>query len=151
MFGGASEHSLDKKNRMHLPKRILNQIPEEERGSMVISRGFDGCLFFFTDKAWKDYVSKLTGMIPPDVEGRNFLRLLFSSMARVAIDSQGRILLSESMKKIAGIKDKVVVNGMGNYVEIWAADKWAELNAKESSTFEEMYKSFAEKNLGRPG
>jgi len=148
MFGGASEHSLDKKHRMHMPRRILAGFPAEDLERLYLARGLDGCIFLFGPDAWQRYVDRYTRSIPSKAEARNFQRLFFSSVAEVALDSQKRILLPEKLRRLAGIGEKVVVNGMGDHVEIWAAERWRELEEGNTKAFEEAYQVFVNETLG---
>ena len=148
MFSGASEHSLDKKHRMHMPRRILSGFPEEDLERLFLARGLDGCIFLFGPAAWQRYRDEFTRSIPATKRARNFQRLFLSSVAEVSVDSQKRILLPEKLRRMAGIGEKVVVNGMGDHVEIWAAGRWQELEEANTEAFEEAYEDFVNETLG---
>ena len=55
MFLGTYEHSIDSKNRLSLPSRIVSKINED----VVVSKGFDGCLELRTLSAFEVYSEKL--------------------------------------------------------------------------------------------
>ena len=150
MFGGTSQHSLDQKNRMHLPKRILSRLSPEERTHLYLVRGWDGCIALFPPEEWKKFSARFNRSIPPTKKARNFIRLFFASVAEVSVDSQGRILLPEHLRELAAIRDKVVVNGVGDYVEIWSAERWAGIQEEDSDAFEQAYEEFSMQNLGGP-
>lgn len=40
------------------------------------------------------------------------------------LDSQGRILISQELRSIAGIDRKVILSGQGNKFEVWNEDTW---------------------------
>ena len=149
MFGGGSEHSLDQKHRLHLPRRILAKIPEDEQGKLYLARGLDGCIFLFCPREWERFVEQFTSSLPPGKQkARHFQRLFLASVAEVAIDAQKRVLLPEKLRELAGIDDKVVVNGMGDHVEIWAAGRWVTLEEENTEAFEEAYEQFVNESLG---
>jgi MraZ protein len=39
-------------------------------------------------------------------------------------DSNGRILIPQNLRELAGLKDKVVFVGAGNHFEIWSEELW---------------------------
>ncbi len=135
---------------MHLPKRILSRLGPEERSHLYLVRGWDRCIALFPPEEWKQFSARFTRSIPASKKARNFIRLFFASVAEVSVDSQGRILLPEHLRELAGIRDKVVVNGVGDYVEIWSAERWAGIQEEDSDDFEQAYEEFATQNLGGP-
>jgi MraZ protein len=46
------------------------------------------------------------------------------------VDSVGRILIPDFLKKFAGLGEKVVFAGMHNRVEIWDETRWATYKEK---------------------
>ena len=59
--------------------------------------------------------------------GRSFVRQMFSSAGDGEIDAMGRVLVPAPLREYAGFDDKmdVVVLGVANRLEIWAAERWA--------------------------
>jgi MraZ protein len=52
--------------------------------------------------------------------------LFFGSIFSAEEDSQGRVVLPATLKKMAGIKKDVVTLGRGKRLEIWAAERYYE-------------------------
>ena len=52
-------------------------------------------------------------------------RAILSSIAMAEEDAQGRVVLPLALRAEAGITKDVVTIGVGNYIEIWAADRYA--------------------------
>ena len=46
--------------------------------------------------------------------------------------TQGRVVISPALKRFAGIEKNVVIVGCGNIAEIWAAEKWEEINSEDN-------------------
>jgi MraZ protein len=60
-----------------------------------------------------------------------------------ALDSQGRLLLPEDLRKRIGLKDQAVVVGAIDHVEIWEANQYREHAAPEAeATYLEQAESF---------
>ena len=55
----------------------------------------------------------------------------FSAARPSETDRQGRVLLPTSLRHYAGINigEEVVIVGMGDFLEIWANEAWAEESA----------------------
>ncbi len=150
-FIGTSQHSLDKKNRLHLPKRILFRLTPEEQQNLYLVRGWDGCVALYPPEEWVEFEKRFQQVLTETKKkARNIKRLLFASVAVVSVDSQGRILLPEHLRELAGIRDQVVVNGVGDHVEIWSAERWAGILEEDSDAFEQAYEELSTQNLGGP-
>lgn len=150
-FIGTSQHSLDKKNRLHLPKRILFRLTPEEKQRLYLTKGWDGCVALYPPEEWVRFRNRFHQVLPDAKrKGRNVRRVLFASAAEVSVDSQGRILLPEHLREMAGIQEKVVVNGVGDHVEIWSAERWAGILEEGSDAFEQAYEELSMQNLGGP-
>ena len=62
------------------------------------------------------------------------------------MDSLGRILIPDNLKKFAGLKEKVVITGVYKKLEIWNEENWM----KYKSRIESQTDMLAEK-LGEMG
>jgi MraZ protein len=56
----------------------------------------------------------------------------------VALDSNGRILLSQRMQEMAGITQAVRFIGVGDVIEVWAEDKATELEQTKEDFASEL-------------
>lgn len=130
MFIGEYQHSIDSKNRLALPAKFRPAL----KSGIVITRGLDNCLFAFTKTDWQKLVDKLANLPIGTADARGFSRIMLAGAMDVKLDSLGRILLPDYLKKYAGIKKSVIVTGLYNRLEIWDAIKW------------ETYKSQIEKS-----
>ena len=61
------------------------------------------------------------------------MRPLFSHAAECELDSQGRILLPQSLRDWAGLTKSVTVVGGGECAEFWDADEWAIVDSQEAT------------------
>jgi MraZ protein len=43
---------------------------------------------------------------------------------KVELDSQGRLLLNEKLRKRAGLKDNVTLVGVRDHIELWNTQDW---------------------------
>lgn len=130
MFIGEYSHSIDAKKRLAIPSKFRRDF----KGKAVITRGLDNCLFVYPVGTWKEIAGKLGNMPVGESSTRSFVRLMLSGAIDVEVDSQGRVLVPEYLKKYAGIGREAVVAGLFNRLEVWDKAAW------------EKYKSNAEKN-----
>lgn len=128
MFLGTYKPNLIGKGRIALPKKVR----EELRGTrMVLTIGFEKCVFGFDEKNWEEIVSpELSRPLFSDEEGRKLRRKMCMEAMVVTLDSQGRFVIPDEMLKFAGINESLVIVGAGDHFEIWNKEKW-EIYKKE--------------------
>ncbi len=120
MLIGEYTHTLDDKNRLSLPSKF-----RQEMGKKVfVTPGLDGCLFVFTGKEWGIISEKLSGSSMLQSDARSFNRFMFAGAEEASVDSIGRILLPDFLKKQATLDEKVVIIGVKDRLEIWDEKKW---------------------------
>jgi MraZ protein len=125
MFNGMVEHQLDDKNRLRIPskfrKDLLGELGDKP---YTFFRGKDGCIGVMSEETMKETFGPLSKNAVGAMNG--IRRAILSSIATAEEDAQGRVVLPLSLRMEAGIKKDVVTIGVGNYIEIWAADRYAE-------------------------
>ena len=123
MLLGTHEHTIDDKNRLTLPARFRQAFAD----GLVISRGFDGCLFAFRREDWHRRIeSRLAALDPLSEETRRLERFFFSGAAEAELDKQGRVILPAHLIEHAGLGREVVVAGVNERIEIWDRVAWRE-------------------------
>lgn len=141
MLIGEFTHTLDEKNRLSLPSKFRTEMGKQ----VVLAPGIDGCLFVFAAKEWKQFTDRLSR---PDSsssvlqsDNRNFNRLVIGRAVESEIDSIGRVLVPDHLRSHASLKNKAVLLGVINRVEIWDFDTWE----KHRKAFEKKTDVMAEK------
>lgn len=140
MFIGEYQHNLDVKGRVAIPAKFRTKLTE----GAIITRGLDSCLFVFTRKEWEILAQKLVALPLAQSNSRAFVRLMLAGAIDVEIDSQGRILISDYLRKYADLKKKVVFAGLYNRIEIWDMDIWKEYKRKTENESEEIAEKLSE-------
>lgn len=121
LFLGEYDHTLDERSRVTLPRKIRLEFEERE---VVLSRGFDECIFGFDKTSWEKEAAKNLESAIVEAKGREMRRYLFAAAEKVEIDKLGRILLPAQLKEYARIEKDVIVIGAGDHFEVWAKHKW---------------------------
>ncbi|MCL4394167.1 MAG: division/cell wall cluster transcriptional repressor MraZ [Chloroflexi bacterium] len=124
MFIGATNNTIDEKGRLTLSAKWRSELAS----GVVITRGFDKCLFIFPQAKFETMAREIEeqGMALADV--RSFARHL-SAMAELAEpDKQGRIIIPQNLREFAGLNGEVVVIGVVNRLEVWNPKQYRETN-----------------------
>jgi len=133
-YQGNFPHSLDSKNRLVLPAAFRKGVPDEEARQGVITIG--RCARFlklYTRKAWDKRIEALNAKFDEDdEESEAFLRDVLSQAFDVDLDAQFRFVLLKDRRDQVGIDRDVVFAGVGDKIEIWAADRWAAHRAERA-------------------
>lgn len=132
MFYETSEHPLDKKFRLFVPKRLQEGLERDAEGNLVvwITRGQDGCLFLMSDSTYRRSMENLDLRAFTTREQRIKQRRMFKDTACVALDASGRLLLGERQRRLIELEENaegkvvVVLVGAGSRVELWPLRRW---------------------------
>ncbi len=120
MLIGEYTHTLDPKKRLAIPARVRKELGD----GAILTRGLNNCLFLYPQKQWEKLTEKLGQLPMGQGDTRGFLRLLFSGASETECDQLGRILIPDYLKQYAGLKQKVVVVGVYDRLEIWDEERW---------------------------
>lgn len=140
MFLGEFKHNIDTKGRLAIPAKFRMQLD----GGAILTRGLDTCLFLFPKKEWDLLVDKLIKLPLAQAGSRAFVRLMLSGASDVDFDSQGRILIPESLRSYGQLDRKTVVTGLYNRIEIWDVDTWDQYKKKTESASDEIAEKLGE-------
>ncbi|PCI28826.1 cell division/cell wall cluster transcriptional repressor MraZ [Candidatus Wolfebacteria bacterium] len=142
MLIGEYTHTIDDKNRLSLPSKFRKEMGKK----IVVTPGLDGCLFAFTESQWKKISGELSQASMLGSDARSFNRYMFGGATEVNVDSIGRILVPDFLRKRANLKNKAIVIGVQDRIEIWNDSSWK----KYKDRVEKQANTLAEKlsNVG---
>jgi MraZ protein len=126
MFRGVAEVTLDAKGRMAIPTRYRERIATRCDGQLVVTVDKDYCLLIYPFPEWEEIERKLMRLPSLDQKARRLQRLMVGHATEVEIDGHGRILLSQGLRKFAGLDRRAVLLGQGNRFELWDETRWNE-------------------------
>lgn len=126
MFRGVAEVTLDAKGRLAIPTRYRDRIAARCDGQLVVTVDKDYCLLIYPFPEWEEIERKLMRLPSLDQKARRLQRLMVGHATEVDIDGQGRILLSQGLRKFAGLDRRAVLLGQGNRFELWDESRWNE-------------------------
>ena len=140
MFIGEYQHNLDSKGRMAVPVKFRSGLV----GGAIVTRGLDHCLFVFSKPEWDILAKKLVALPLAQANSRAFTRLMLAGAMDTEIDSQGRILLPDYLRKYADLKKEVVVAGLYSRIEIWNEETWKQYKSKPEAAGDEIAEKLGE-------
>src|SRR3989338_7840406 len=115
MFLGEYLHTFDTKNRISLPSKFRKDLGRV----VVVTRGLDRCLYVYAKKVWEKEAAKYAAGASGNAASRGLARLFLAGSFEADVDGTGRILIPENLKSFAAIKEKAVIAGVADRVEIW--------------------------------
>jgi MraZ protein len=127
LFLGEYAHSLDDRGRVTLPRKIRQELTGEV---VVLSRGFDECIFGYDVARWEAESAKQLTTSVTDKSARTLRRYMFSAAEKAEVDRLGRIVLPAHLKEYAGVTKEIIVIGAGDHFELWDKTRWEAAEAE---------------------
>ncbi len=140
MFSGESNHTLDSKHRVFVPKRFQEVLERDDGGhfTVILTRGFDGCLFLFSEPGFEEAKARLLTQPFGGQELRKMQRLFFSNTHKCQLDASGRVVIPEKLRRLAGVEKDVVMVGVADRAEVWDRTRWERFEAENEDAFDEL-------------
>lgn len=135
MFIGEYWGTIDDKGRVVIPSKLRKELFAQGVKNVYITRGLENCLFVFSDSMWNIQTEKLKSLSFTRVDPRAFTRLFFSGAFQSKIDRQGRIVLPQNLGIYAGLKERIVIIGAGDRLEIWSEENWNTYSRKALESY----------------
>ena len=125
LLTGEYQHIIDEKNRILISNKLRSQIYCQEHGSsFYLVLGANGILCLYPEKYYEQLVlsDSATGSAPDEAVA--FERMTIALSSKIELDSQGRLLLNERLRKRAGLKHRITLVGVRDHIEIWNNKSW---------------------------
>lgn len=119
-FYGSSEHKLNSKGQLAVPKRFRAVVPEDQRDQgFVLLRGEGACLYMYTHRQFRE-VQQRVRAVAQEQGDAEFYRRFMESVHAVDLDNQGRFVLPAGLRSEIGLTGPAVqLIGMDDRIEIW--------------------------------
>lgn len=101
-----------------------NEIREEYKDGLYITRGFDRNIMVLTLDAFETIYDRVTSLNIADPIARLLLRLILGTAQRAEIEADGKIPIPESLREFANLEWEVIIVGQGDFVELWSPGAW---------------------------
>ncbi|MGD9996649.1 MAG: division/cell wall cluster transcriptional repressor MraZ [Ilumatobacteraceae bacterium] len=131
LFVGTHERQLDDKGRLALPASFRAHLGEH----CYLVFGDDQCVNVVPADQFESMAEQLMNKVDRGEASRQRQRAVASSATLVTVDKQGRVTVDDRLRSYAGLRtdDRVVVTGNFRVIEIWAPEKFAQINDEGTS------------------
>jgi len=134
MMMGEFSPGIDEKGRIIIPARFR----EELHDRFVITKGLDGCLFFYPMGEWSRLEERLRALPMTNQGARAFTRLFLAGAQDVEMDKQSRITIPGRLREYAEIDKECVLVGVSNRAELWSAVNWQRYQEATQEDYEKL-------------
>lgn len=122
MVIGQYEGKIGEKYQVAIPKKFREVLGDK----LIITKGFEGCLIAVAENNWKSMLEDIEGRPFTDKISREKQRFILGNASLVELDTKGRFVLPEYLRKYAQITNDLIYVGIERFFEIWDKDKWEE-------------------------
>ena len=122
MFLGQHPSLLNDDYNLSFPMKFGEMLT----GSIYVTQGFDRNLLILTPSAFETIGQYISSLNIADPVARLLLRLIFGSACLLGIEENNKVRLPKNLAEFAGLKEKVIIVGQGDFCEIWSQEHWLE-------------------------
>jgi MraZ protein len=134
-FRGHYEHSLDAKNRLSIPARFRAVFSS----GVVLAKDPEPCVAIWPTQTHESIIQRaLSGLNPMGSRHRTLSRFYQGNSWDMDLDAAGRVTLPPQLLTHARLGKEVVVVGVGDHLEVWAAERWSSQQESLDSQIEEV-------------
>jgi MraZ protein len=125
VFRGEYSLSLDAKGRLAIPSRYRDRLVEDCGGQLVVTISLlERCLVVYPSPRWQRIENELKDLPALDSQAQAINHLLIGHAVDCDMDSNGRVLLSQALRKFAGLEKRIMMVGQVDKFEIWDDAGW---------------------------
>lgn len=134
MLIGQYETKLGEKHQAGLPKRFREILGDK----LIVTKGFEQCLIIVSEANWKTLLEGTGGKPFTTKATRDLQRFLLGNASYVTLDSKGRFVIPDYLRKFAFLDTDIVFGGMERYIEVWSKKNWEENQKMLSENIESI-------------
>ena len=123
-FRGEKYHRIDNNFRLSMPREFADIFRETSQGKIVITRGFEHCLWIFPATIYENIIQRLSTLPLFKKEPMRLRTLYIGSITETELDKQGRIVLPKHLLQFAEIEQEIVLVGESSRLQLWSAANW---------------------------
>ncbi|MBB3047086.1 MraZ protein [Litorivivens lipolytica] len=125
MFTGSNNVTMDSKGRLAIPAKIRDALADACGGRIVITAHTeDRCLLVYPEQEWAELQEKIAALPNMNPKARRIQRLVLGYATPLELDSNGRVLLPQTLRDYAQLEKKLILVGQNNKLELWSEALW---------------------------
>ena len=126
MFRGEYSLSLDVKGRVAIPCRYREQLVENCSGKLIVTISLlERCLVVYPYPRWQRIEDELKDLPALDRKAQAINHLLIGHAVDCDMDTNGRMLLSQTLRNFAGLDKRIMMVGQADKFELWDEAGWS--------------------------
>lgn len=138
---------MDEKGRVALPADFRKALAGPQGGRLFLTKfRYSGrhCLDGYPEAAWNNLESKMLERSRFDKKVAQFVDAYIGAAVPLEPDSQGRILVPQTLRTHAGLQRDLMFIGRIDHFRVWDAAVWQTIESEAFAIFddEESLKSF---------
>lgn len=123
---GRDEATIDDKGRILFAKKKRDRLGDD----FVMCLGDNGCLYAYPAEVWEALMEDVLSYDPTNQGRQTYTRLVLGTAEdELNFDGQGRAVVPRKLREMAKLRDRIVLIGCGDRLEIWDADELAAMEA----------------------
>lgn len=135
---GTYECKIDAKARVMIPAPLKKQLDSLSDGFVLKRSVFQACLELYPMREWNELMQKVNKLNRFKKENNDFIRRFTYGVKIVEIDSAGRFLIPKDLLGFAKIEKEIVLNSVGNFLEVWDKDLYEKAVDDASGDFADL-------------
>lgn len=125
MFRGLHSINLDAKGRLAIPTKYREPLAHVCNSKLVATIDTEErCLLIYPTNEWDIIQEKIEALPSFNAAARRIQRLLIGHATDLELDSNGRVLLPNTLREYADLSKESMLVGQGKKLELWSKSLW---------------------------
>ena len=117
---GQDEANIDDKGRVLFSKKKRERLGED----FVMCLGDNGCIYAYPADVWEPMAAEVVGFDRTNQGRQVYTRMVLgTAVDDLNFDTQGRAVVPRMLRDMAKLKERIVLIGCGDRLEIWAEEE----------------------------
>ena len=135
---GRADHRLDPKRRFTIPSDWFDRMGRPAQVYAMPSLSRMRCLDIFCPVEFDKRMESFRQAALSDSATARFASRIGELITCVAVDSQNRIRIKDSLLTFAGLNEDAVLIGVGYHFEVWSLENRPKIDGSESEILEQL-------------
>ena len=134
--------TIDEKGRVSFPSKLRTAV---NQNVIVMTKGFEHCLWLFTMEEWEVFQSKLmSNASMMNTKSMQVVRHFIAPAQEIEFDKNGRLSIPQSLREYANLTKECTTLGVGKFIELWDTKTYCDYNDCCEDSFREAAESFSD-------
>ena len=135
-FSNPYDRSLDSKGRLMLPPEYRDIVYAASSSGSFVLTGYDGCIVARVLPEWETFKEQVNQLPDTRRVWRDLKRQVLGRAEMVELDAQGRVRISQTLMRYAGLRKDVLLVGQEGKFEIWDTQRFDGLGGDDAAALD---------------